>query len=98
METPAPVEGLLGDLGHRERRPAEDRVAQHHQVRHHAAAGLLVVADHVAPVLLLADQVELLAVGAPDDRADARGLARADDRGAGAVGEDERRRRGRRCR
>ena len=33
------VERLLGGLGHREGRPAEDRVAQHHQVRHHAAAG-----------------------------------------------------------
>ena len=46
---------------------------------------------HVAPVLALPDQVELLAVGAPDDRADARGVARSDDRGARAVGEDERR-------
>ena len=70
---PGPVERLLADLGHRERRPAEDRVALHHQVRH---LGLLGGHD-VAPVLLLPDQVVLLAVGAPDHRADARGLARS---------------------
>src|SRR6478672_11375809 len=84
---PGAVERLLADLRHREGRPAEDRVALHHQVRHHRLPG----GDHVAPVLALADQVELLAVGAPDDRADAGGLAGTDDRGAGAVGEDERR-------
>ena len=44
----------------------------------------------VAPVLLLPDQVELLAVGAPHDRADARARRRADHGGARAVGEDER--------
>ena len=52
------VEGCLGDLGHLERRPAEDLVALHHQVRHER----LVRGNHVAPVLRLADQVELLAV------------------------------------
>ena len=47
--------------------------------------------DDVAPVLPLPDQVELLAVGAPDDRADAGLVARADHGRARAVGEDERR-------
>ena len=83
------VERLLADLGHREGRPAEDGVALHGQVRHHAGAGHLVGADDVAPVLALADQVELLAVGAPHDRADARGVAGSDDRRTRAVGEDE---------
>ena len=36
------------------------------------------------------DGVALRAVGAPDDRADARDVGRADDDGAGAVAEDER--------
>ena len=79
------VEGLVGDLGHLEGRPAEDRVALHDEVRH---PGVL-RGDHVAPVLALPDQVELLAVGAPDDRADAGLVGRADDDRAGAVGEDE---------
>src|SRR6478736_923646 len=59
------VERLLAGLRHRERRPAEDRVALHDQVRHLRLVG----DDHVAPVLALPDQVELLAVRAPDDRA-----------------------------
>ena len=51
--------------------------------------GLGCGADDVAPVLALPDQVELLAVGAPHDRADAGGVAGSDDGRAGAVGEDE---------
>src|SRR3954451_7418845 len=69
-----PLERLLTDLGHGERRPAEDRVAEHGQVRHLRPPG----GDHVAPVLLLPDQVVLLAVGAPHHRADARGVAGTD--------------------
>src|SRR5215207_9691034 len=83
------VQRLLADLGHREGRPAEDRVALHRQVRHHAGARLGVGADDVAPVLALADQVELLAVGAPHDRSDAGCFAGSDHGRPGPVGEDE---------
>src|SRR5215203_576578 len=80
-----PVEGLERDLGHRERRPSEDLVAPHGQVRHLWLVG----GDDVAPVLPLPDQVVLLTVGAPDHRADGGYVGRPDDDGTGAVGEDE---------
>src|SRR5690349_7152280 len=80
-----PVQRLGGDLGHLVGRPPEHRAALHHQVRHRR----LVLGHHVAPVLGLTDQVELLAVGAPDDRADAHLVGGSDHRAARAVGEDE---------
>ena len=81
------VECLAGDLGHLERRPAEHGVAVHPQRRHLRVVHL----EDVRPRLVLPDQVELRAVGAPDDGADALDVGGADHRGPCPVGEDERR-------
>src|SRR5690606_5025708 len=85
-----PLERLVGDLGHGEGSPTEDRAALHRQEGHHSTAGLLGGADDVAPVLALPDVVEVLTVRAPDDRGDAVGLAATDHRSSGPVSKEDR--------
>ena len=72
--------------------PAEDRLALHREVRHHRRAPEAITSRQSTRLL---DQVGLVALGAPDGRADARLVGGADDDGARAVAEEEGRRRGR---
>ena len=79
------VEGLRGDLGHVPDGPAEHGLAFLAERRPCGRAVAVVDESRVH-----ADRIRLRAVRAPDRRGDAGRLARADDRGAGAVAEQER--------
>ena len=84
---PARVERLLGDLGHLEDGPAEDRLALMHD------GGILRAGSSwpsdVAPVLALPDRSDW-SPSEPQTVGPMPGVVgRADDDGAGAVAEDE---------